>query len=518
MRILALAIAALASAATAQVQTTWVTAPGGVSVARDPADAVLTARWDYNPAGDIYVAKRAADGSLLWEVRHDNTDTTRHEVATWVASDRGGNVLVSGTIRSGYASPVNAASLLMKFSPDGSLLWRRVFGSDFDGSSTVRALVDAQDRAYTVGLGVGPAGMVSSVRQFQPDGSAGWTWFDSAGIGAPIHAKRTPDAATLVVGRWIFGSGNGYAKVDASGQTVWAFATPSLTAGDAAGDAAGNTYVVHQDPAGSGTLLKKLSPTGATLWTQSHPMSAFRVEAMPDGGAMLSGFPSASSGGAAFARYSAGGQLLWTNPAADGVGLLLHAQMLLDGDGNAYLAGSNLVSMGVTRVNADGSSGWTALVPFGTSSGIALGSQGQVYVTGGQTARLDQAAPPPRVDLALALADAPDPAPLRRPLVYTATVRNLGTAEAHGVRFTLPLAASLGWRASAPSQGTCSGRTTVSCELGTLAPGASATVVVTVVPRRRGEVGVTADVAALEADAQPADNTATATTTVVPRR
>jgi hypothetical protein len=408
-QLLLLTLTAFSLGATAQVQTTWANAPGGVSVARDAADRVFTARWEYNPAGDIWVAKRAPDGTLLWEVRYDNTDTTRHEVATWIATDSAGNALVSGTIRSGYSRPVNAASVLMKFAPQGQLLWRRVFGSDFDGSSTVRVLVDGQDRAYTVGLGVGPLGVVGSVRQFNADGSPGWVWFDSAGIGAPINAKRTPDGATLVIGRGIFGSINGYAKVSAAGQTLWSFVTPSLTLGDSAGDASGNTYVVHQDHGASGSVLRKFSPSGTQLWEQRHPMSAFRVETLPDGGAMLSGFPDTGTAGAAFARFDAAGGLLWTNPSADGVGLLLHAQMVLDAQGNAYLAGSNLFEMGVTRVNADGTAGWTTLVPFGTSASLTLGSQRQVYVTGGQTARLDQDPPAPGVDLVLALADAPDP-------------------------------------------------------------------------------------------------------------
>lgn len=511
------ALALVASAATAQVQLTWSSLPGGVSVARDGADQVFTARWEYNPGGDIWVAKRSADGALLWEARYDNVDVNRHEVATWVAADSTGHVLVSGTIRSGYSNPVDAASVLMKFAPDGQLAWRRVFGNDFDGSSTVRVLVDAQDRAYTVGLGVGPAGLVASVRQFGADGSPGWVWFDTAGIGRPWNAKRSPDGATLVAARGVVGSVNGYAKVDAAGRTVWTYVTPSLTAGDASGDAAGNSYVVHENYGVGGTVLRKLGPDGSLLWERTHPMSAFRVETLPDGGAMLGGFPSSGAGGAAFARFGPAGDLRWNIADASGAGLLLHAQMLVDAQGNGYLAGSNLFDMGVVRVNADGSPAWTGWVPFGTSAGIALGSAGQVYVTGGRTARLDQAASPAEVDLVLDLADAPDPVAILGRLTYTATLRNQGDAAASAVRFTLPLPSTVKWRASSASQGQCSGSTTVTCELGGLAPGGSASVTVEVTPRRRGSVSVTAHAAAAEPDRVPADNTATAVTQVVRR-
>jgi hypothetical protein len=384
---------ALASNGTSAQTTAWSNEPGGVAVARDAADNVFTARWDYNPAGDIYVAKRDAAGAVLWEVPFDNIDTTRHEVASSLAADSAGNVLVSGTIRSGFSSPVNAASLLMKFGPDGQLLWRNVYGSSFDGSSTRRVVMDPQDRAHVVGLGVCPAGLMATVRQFNPDGSPGWIWCDSAGVGAPTMLKRTPDGQFVIAARSIFGSLQGFTRIDAAGQTVWSLAgILSLTVGDIAGDAHGNSYVVFGDPdTGQGSRLRKLSPTGATLWDRTHPMSAFRVEVGPDGAPVLGGFPNVGSGGATFAKFSALGDLLWTNPDASGVGLLLHSAMLVDDAGSAYLSGSTLVDMGVAKVTADGSTAWSKLLPGGTSTWMVLGSANQVYLSGGlYTARIDQ--------------------------------------------------------------------------------------------------------------------------------
>jgi uncharacterized repeat protein (TIGR01451 family) len=517
-RSLVLILALAAGAAAAQVQTSWVNYPGGVSVARDAADNVYTATWDYNPAGDIYIAKRNPAGALLWEVRHDNTDTTRHEVATWVGTDSAGNVWVSGTSRSGYSSPVNASSLLMKYSPDGQQLWRRVYGSDFDGSSTRRFVMDPQDRAYVVGLGVCPAGMMSTVRQFNADGSAGWIWCDAAGIGAPVMIKRTPDQQFLISARGIFGSVNGYAKVDAAGNTVWSLpGVTSLTVGDSAGDAAGNTYLVNGNyTTGQGSVLQKRSPTGALLWEREHPIAAFRVEVGPDGNPVLSGFPNTNTAGAAFAKFSSAGALLWTNLDADGpaVGLLLHSQMLVDAAGSAYVSGSTLFEMGVTKVLADGTSAWTALAPGSNTTAMAFGSQGQVYVTGGQTARLDQGPVAPTVDLALTLSDAPDPVKVGATLVYTATVVNGGNSPAPAVAYTQALPRSLTWLGATPSQGSCTGGRTVSCSLGTLPAGASATISVMVQPKLRGTLTGSASVGSSAVDINPGDNSATTTTTV----
>jgi outer membrane protein assembly factor BamB len=391
-RLIACILLLAASSAPAQT-TAWRNEPSGVAVARDASDNVFTARWDFNPAGDIYVAKRDPAGALLWEARFDNQDSGRHEVATFVAADSAGNVLVSGTIRSGISNPVNAASLLMKFSPDGQLLWRQVYGSGFDGSSTRRLVMDLQDRAYVLGLGVCPAGLMATVRQYNADGSAGWIWCDSLGVGAPTIFKRTPDGQFVIAARSISGSLQGFARIDAAGQTVWSLiGLFSLTVGDIAGDALGNSYVVFADPdTGVGSRLRKLAPDGAMLWERTHPMSAFRVELGPDGAPVLGGFPDVGSGGATFARFNASGELLWTNPDASGVGLLLHSAMLVDADGSAYLSGSTLVEMGVAKVNADGSTAWSTLLPGGTSTGMVLGSANQLYLSGGiYTARIDQ--------------------------------------------------------------------------------------------------------------------------------
>ena len=374
----------------AQVAVSWFNFPGGVAIATDAADNVYTANWDYNPAGDITLTKRNSFGEILWETGFDNIDNTRHEVATWVATDNDGNAIVSGTIRSGFSSPVNAASLLMKFDPEGNLLWRLVYENNFDGSSTRKCLVDADDNIYVLGLGNSGSGVVTTVKKFNPGGTVMWTYFDTAGIGAPINFKLTTDGAILIAARAIFGNMNGYAKISTNGDMIWSLpGINSLTVGDAAGDVMGNTYIVYGEAVGS--TIKKLSPVSEVLWQQNQTMAAFRVEVGTDQSPVICGFPNSGLGGAAFMKYNENGSLLWSNPDADGpLILLLHAQLRLDDNNAAYLAASILSAMAVCKVNSDGSSAWTATIPTGTSQAIAFGSDNSIYVSGGTTARLTQ--------------------------------------------------------------------------------------------------------------------------------
>jgi len=388
-KLMILALMSLVLPIKAQVQIAWFNYPGGVSVTTDASSNVYTANWDYNAGGDITLTKRDAAGNILWEVPYNNTDATRHEVATWVETDGMGNILVSGTIRSGYSNPVNAASLLMKFSPSGTLLWRVVYESSFDGSSTKKCLVDANNNIYVLGIGTGLNGQVAKVKKFNSSGASVWNYFD-AGIGWPVTFKFTPDNNIVIVHRGITGSINGYSKIDLNGNNIWSKGGyQSLAIGDAAGDTFGNTYITNGSNTGS--ILTKLSPTGAVIWSQTNTINGNKVEVGTDNNPVIGGYPS-SGYGVVILKYDSNGNLLWQNLDADGsnLALLALAPMRLDGLNAAYIAGSTMSQMGVCKVNSDGTSAWAATTSSGYPVWLDFGTDNSVFVVGGTTARFIQ--------------------------------------------------------------------------------------------------------------------------------
>jgi len=392
MRLRTLSVIALISIGLqAQVTVDWNAGQGGLAIAIDQQNNVFTVSYDANLGGDITLTKRSSAGALLWNASYNQTSTTRTDRATWVATDQQGNAIVTGTITSGYSNPVNANSLVMKFSPSGQLLWRVVYENDFDGSSTRKCVVDRAGFIYVLGL----SPSVTKVKKLAPDGSTVWNWLD-VGIGGPVNIKFSPDSALVIAHRGTTGSINGYTKLDRnSGVTIWNYFTNSLTVGDLAGDASGNTYMVHGDyQGGQGSVIRKVGPTGALLWQNVYPITAYRVEVGPDQAPVISGFPFNGNGGAAFLKASASGTQLWVNNNADGPeNYLLHAQMMVDQYNNAYLCAGTLFAMGICKVNSDGSTGWFITTPSSYSNGFALGSDYAVYVTGGGTARLAQPVP-----------------------------------------------------------------------------------------------------------------------------
>lgn len=376
-----------------QVTVSWFNYPGGVAVARDAVNNVYTANWDYNAGGDITLTKRDVAGNIIWEVPYNNTDLTRHEVATWVAADNAGNILVSGIIRSGFSNPVNAASILMKYNPSGTLLWRVVYESSFDGSYTRKCLVDANNNIYVLGLGTGPNGQVTKVKKFNAAGVAVWSYFDNGG-GAPMNFKFTPDNNILLIKRGITASINTFSKIDFNGNLIWNLAgIYSIGMGDAAGDAFGNTYIINGESlvAGGRSAIKKLSTSGTVTWLQSITFNGNKIEVGTDNNPVVSGFPGAGYG-VAFTKYDNNGNFLWQNLDADGpaVALLAHAELKLDAANAAYVAGSTMSQMGICKVNSDGTAGWTGLTSSGYPTNFIFGTDNSIFITGGTTARFIQ--------------------------------------------------------------------------------------------------------------------------------
>ncbi|MGZ8217113.1 hypothetical protein [Methylomagnum sp.] len=122
--------------------------------------------------------------------------------------------------------------------------------------------------------------------------------------------------------------------------------------------------------------------------------------------------------------------------------------------------------------------------------------------------------PPQGADLSVTLTDAPDPVAVGATLTYTITVVNNGADTAAAVNVSDVLPANVAFSSSTASQGGCAGGASVSCDLGDLASGATATIQIAVQPTAGGTLSNTASASSSTTELNPADNSATATTTV----
>jgi uncharacterized repeat protein (TIGR01451 family) len=100
---------------------------------------------------------------------------------------------------------------------------------------------------------------------------------------------------------------------------------------------------------------------------------------------------------------------------------------------------------------------------------------------------------------------------------YNVTVTNGGASSASNVTLSGTLPANVTLVSKTPSQGSCSGNPTITCNLGALANGASATIAIVVTAGGTGSAPFTVNVTASEFDPDSTDNSATATATIGPK-
>ena len=121
-----------------------------------------------------------------------------------------------------------------------------------------------------------------------------------------------------------------------------------------------------------------------------------------------------------------------------------------------------------------------------------------------------------QADLSLTKTDNPDPAPAGGELLYTLLVTNNGPNNATNVVVTDNLPGGVTLASATPSQGSCSGMGPVTCNLGgILNTGTASIEILVVTPSSAGSITNNASVTAAETDPTPANNSASAATTVV---
>jgi uncharacterized repeat protein (TIGR01451 family) len=94
----------------------------------------------------------------------------------------------------------------------------------------------------------------------------------------------------------------------------------------------------------------------------------------------------------------------------------------------------------------------------------------------------------PSADISVIKTDSTDPVVVGDPLTYTLTVSNAGPDVSPNTFATDVLPAQMAFQSAVPSQGSCSQSSFVSCQLGSLASGASATVQIHVIPTSEGTI------------------------------
>jgi hypothetical protein len=298
-----------------------------------------------------------------------------------VATDAAGNLYVAGNSYGalGGSSVGDQDGYLLKYAPDGSLLWARTVGSpEYDELQGVA--VSADGHVYVVGSTYGALGDAASrggydvfLAQFSVDGTPGWVRQVGSAEWDYAAAVQVDAAGNVLV------LGNSYGALD--GQTKL-------------GDM--DAFVVRFAADGTAGWVRTLGSTSYE-WTRGLAVDA-------QGDVYVAGH----TGGQVGETARAGGYDAFLVKLAGGTGETQWARqtgsrsddyvsgLAVAADGSVYLAGSTYgalegdagageADLFLARYAPDGTRSWTRQLgssDYDEASGVAVDAQGNAYVAG----------------------------------------------------------------------------------------------------------------------------------------
>jgi len=229
--------------------------------------------------GSIFLVKFASDGTTLdWQRVWEGPSTFIDDVATDITAGPDGSVYVTGSTLG-----VGGDAILLKFDPDGTLVWQRSWGgSAFEEGEAVAVAADGS--VYVVG-GTSSFGSGSSnlfVLKFAADGTLVWQKIRADVSGDAVAVG--PDGSLYVAGSALRpGTVSDFdlvvLKLAPDGSLVWQREYAAGNVVDARGGMKvaidGSVYVVggFQAPKMGlfdlDALIVKLAPDGGLVWDRS---------------------------------------------------------------------------------------------------------------------------------------------------------------------------------------------------------------------------------------------------------
>lgn len=297
-----------------------------------------TVKYDYS--GQEQWVQRLVDG--------------QSQTAEALAVDAAGNVYVTG-YQYQFSGSGDVATL--KYSPNGDSLWKQLYSSPGGNNQPNDIALDALGNIYITG-----ASWVTAQEDFDllllkydPDGNLLWDRTLDNGDGQLDSGYKLaidPDGNAIVAG---YTEPNPYlVKYSPTGDLLWEDEHVGFSTNDewkrVVTDAQGNIYVLGEiSPPGESNHLwtAKYDPDGNILWEDNYTGTADEscyaggLALMPDGGVVVSGqsWDLPNNNNIITIRYAPDGTELWQRLETAGYAHASGEDVAADADGNIYVTG-----------------------------------------------------------------------------------------------------------------------------------------------------------------------------------
>ncbi|MDQ1637858.1 MAG: hypothetical protein QOF62_1197 [Pyrinomonadaceae bacterium] len=504
---------------------------------------------------DAFLTKINSAGSgLLYSTYLGGSGTDR---GSGVAVDSNGNAYVTGFTSASDFPTENAFQngfggsfdgFVAKFDTNGSGVSSLLFCSYLGGTG--------DDKAYGIAIDSGGNNVYVSGQTSSNNFPLLAPAQPAFGGSFDAFIAKISNAGTKVYATYLGGSGDDRGSgvaVNSSGAVYVTGATsstnfPSVTPLQLSNGGGFDAFVAKLNPAGSAFLYSTYLGGSANESNTSTGTSTNPIALDSAGNAYITGFTTSTNFPTATPLQStnAGGQdsfivkIADATPAADfSISVVPGSRTVLPGGSTSYTVTATPVGgfTGTISLSASGFSNdataafnpanivindasaqsstltvtTTAATPAGNYSLSVNATSGNLQHTAATQLVVSGT---PSANLAITKTASPNPAISLASLTYRIVVTNNGPSPATNVSVTDQLPSGPAFGSAIPSQGSCTGVTTVTCNLGAIANASSATVSITVTPQAVAQLTNTASVAGTENDPDLNDNSVTIQTTV----
>jgi trimeric autotransporter adhesin len=321
----------------------------------------------------------------------------------------------------------------------------------------------------------------------------------------------------------IFDSGNARAKSSSGLSTYFNQNYGGLAFGSSA-----STLHLNSQSIGSNLYTLTIDGTGVTAATQLGSGNAGGTTVQYDNGRLYlsSGAVVDAGTGHQLGQFSTTSSISTTPTAVSGpvvsdstlarawivpTSVLENTNQILAFDESTFNPTGSLLVTGIGSYPSNAFNSTPADLVRWDQDGLAFHTSSQLYVLHGPIVKDTSTSP---ADLSISI-QAPASASTGVAFTYTVQVANLGQNAASGVTLHTVSPASAINGIVTPSQGTCSGDSSLDCDLGMIANGSSANITISVTPTISGSLGMTATASSVSFDPVSSNNHTTATTTVM---
>ena len=252
-------------------------------VAVDSANNIIvTGHINGYPIADYCTIKYDPDGNVIWIKTYDHGDSSDHARA--VAVDSYDNIIVSGIVIGPTAGPFDRNHTVIKYAPDGTMLWKKEHSSLSPTMYSSHVAVDSEDNII--------AARVFEFTKYNSDGDIIWdreTTIPEWGWVSLDISNVTVDSQNdiLITGAIRFDySDYCYATSKyrgSDGALLWVACDPDTRSADnilqgldVAVDSCDNVITTGRIPvAGGSDYMIKYDPIGNVLWNTSLGVASY---------------------------------------------------------------------------------------------------------------------------------------------------------------------------------------------------------------------------------------------------